>query len=51
VFVLLRIQDPQRWGGGIELAILAAHYSTEPGVLKVLEGFRGFLRVFDMGTI
>jgi len=39
--LLLRIQDPERWGGGIELAILAAHYSTEPGV------FEGFWRVFE----
>lgn len=37
---LPRIQDPQRWGGGIELAILAAHYSTEPG-RWVTQGARG----------
>mmetsp|Transcript_33761 Transcript_33761/g.54067 ORF Transcript_33761/g.54067 Transcript_33761/m.54067 type:complete len:216 (-) Transcript_33761:35-682(-) len=29
------IQDPQRWGGGIELAILAAHYSTEIAAVDI----------------
>ena len=23
------IRDPEHWGGGIELAVLAEHYSTE----------------------
>eukprot|EP00434_Breviolum_minutum_P039550 symbB.v1.2.035124.t2/scaffold4665.1/size36745/2 len=29
------IQDPQRWGGGIELAILAAHYATEIAAVDI----------------
>ena len=42
---LPRIQDPQRWGGGIELAILAAHYATDiPGdVVRLLICYDVFL--------
>ena len=27
------IRDPEHWGGGIELAVLAEHYSTELGAV------------------